>query len=564
MSDQSAAEQRAFAVAKLKRAASLPRMQNGRRPKMHVEAVSEGERSHGAASVEPDSSEAPTPEPRRSPGPEDITIHQPVAAFATALIEPPTPTQADIPQEPPEASQSDVVPDPEPEVEIETEAEPAPAKKRRRSRSRSRGSRDLRKLKGAQSPPLPTGGTTTPAPADDSSPEDIPHTLPPFMPFTPQVLAPIPSHFAQFQAQRLLMTPEPGMFFGAAAASPTSPSTPMPGFPSLEDIQRGAMARGLQRSNSAAARLMALNKLQGGVPELPSRSNTPAPLGTLGLGRNNTVSGAEPRAAARQILLRRLGERIDKADGNTSGEERATTPKLPTSSGEEDIARPTTPRRRKRRSRRASNAGPGEVVDDRELAGEAALAPPTPSLSELGTTFTPTASDVGNSQLQRSNTLAKLLGQSRSEAASTPRVTTPRNRRSIVVELDEDDTPIEPEPSSLMSNDGLPVPMPAFAAAERVPYSSNDSFGVPMFYEEKTMYTDDAFPSSPFATPLRERPPMDDEQVLFSSAVPRPWQTTAERDVSWVDDPREYPHLNGVYMSMLRSSSVPCTPHACQ
>ena len=45
MDHSSAAEQRATAVAKLKRAASLPRMQNGRRPPMHVEAVSEGERS---------------------------------------------------------------------------------------------------------------------------------------------------------------------------------------------------------------------------------------------------------------------------------------------------------------------------------------------------------------------------------------------------------------------------------------------------------------------------------------------------------------------------------------
>ena len=43
----SAAEQRATAVAKLKRAASLPRMKDGRRPPMHVEAVSEGERSQG-------------------------------------------------------------------------------------------------------------------------------------------------------------------------------------------------------------------------------------------------------------------------------------------------------------------------------------------------------------------------------------------------------------------------------------------------------------------------------------------------------------------------------------
>ena len=49
MADQethtSRAEQRMAAVAKLKRAASLPRMKDGRRPPMHVEAVSEGEKA---------------------------------------------------------------------------------------------------------------------------------------------------------------------------------------------------------------------------------------------------------------------------------------------------------------------------------------------------------------------------------------------------------------------------------------------------------------------------------------------------------------------------------------
>jgi hypothetical protein len=67
--------------------------------------------------------------------------------------------------------------------------------------------------------------------------------------------------------------------------------------------------------------------------------------------------------------------------------------------------------------------------------------------------------------------------------------------------------------------------------------------GVPMFFEEKTMYTEDAYPSSPFSTSLKEMPSMDNEAAdLFavSHRVLRPWQPPAERDVSWVDDPREY------------------------
>src|SRR5882762_7052506 len=49
----SAAEQRAFAVAKLKRAASLPRMKDGRRPPMHVDGVSEGEKTPADGSESP-------------------------------------------------------------------------------------------------------------------------------------------------------------------------------------------------------------------------------------------------------------------------------------------------------------------------------------------------------------------------------------------------------------------------------------------------------------------------------------------------------------------------------
>src|ERR1700732_170708 len=49
----SAAEQRAFAVARLKRAASLPRMKDGRRPPMHVDGVSEGEKTPADGSSTP-------------------------------------------------------------------------------------------------------------------------------------------------------------------------------------------------------------------------------------------------------------------------------------------------------------------------------------------------------------------------------------------------------------------------------------------------------------------------------------------------------------------------------
>src|SRR6266436_1850917 len=53
MEQTTAAEQRAFAIAKLKRATSLPRMKDGRRPPMHVDGVSEGERTPAEGLEEP-------------------------------------------------------------------------------------------------------------------------------------------------------------------------------------------------------------------------------------------------------------------------------------------------------------------------------------------------------------------------------------------------------------------------------------------------------------------------------------------------------------------------------
>lgn len=57
-------EQRLQAVAKLKRAASLPRMKDGRRPPMHVDGVSEGERANTDEESRPTS---PPPEENQMP-----------------------------------------------------------------------------------------------------------------------------------------------------------------------------------------------------------------------------------------------------------------------------------------------------------------------------------------------------------------------------------------------------------------------------------------------------------------------------------------------------------------
>jgi hypothetical protein len=156
-------------------------------------------------------------------------------------------------------------------------------------------------------------------------------------------------------------------------------------------------------------------------------------------------------------------------------------------------------------------------------------------------------------QLERQNTLNKLRGALRLDSASPLQTVsaqqTPkhRNRRSLVIE-DDDDASMAPPIDALPSMTGLPPYNPVLAhiqGSERLPYSSNDSFpgsvGVPVFFEDKTMYGEDAFPSSPFATPLKEGVSMEAQASHLSPDFmrpPRSWQDNA-RDVSWIDDPRE-------------------------
>ncbi|KAJ7647269.1 hypothetical protein FB45DRAFT_892924 [Roridomyces roridus] len=114
-------EQRMLAVAKLKRAASLPRMKDGRRPPMHVEAVSEGEKVN-TDDERKDELDTPPSEPR---------TEEPMA---------PTETSANADDGTEDAT-------------ITIADTSTRTKRRSRSRTRSRGSKDLKhKARAALSP----------------------------------------------------------------------------------------------------------------------------------------------------------------------------------------------------------------------------------------------------------------------------------------------------------------------------------------------------------------------------------------------------------------------------
>ena len=559
------AEQRAFAVAKIKRATSLPRMNNGRRPRMHVEAVSEGEGSQVdlqdsvADGHQSDDSQMMS----EGHGPEDT--HQ--TDVNPELEHEPGP-------EPEPEARPGPVPEPEPEPEHDTEhgdakaddpkteeepifsqpATPSPpedtsTKPRRRSRSRSRGrgSKDFKgKAKATQSP-VPTNAVPS---ANESSPDEGPVSSTQPTGFTsPPLVSPIPAHFALLQAHRLLASPEPGtgMFYPG-----TSPPTPMP--PTLQDIQRQAL-QGLFRSNSAAARLMAL-QLTGPEaydPLIASPAITPPPLPGK-VFRNNTVGGSGgERIAARKMMMRHINRRVKEAEAKQ------------TSGGEDPQPAPHT---RRKRTRKRSSTNRSTVVDDREPPS--AVSPttpvfptaslprstPEPTRDESDTLAPPSPAPNPRSpsvERSREDTLAKLTGETPSSVLYD--YETPLERRGVVVEDDDDAADHDhgqasPIPRSTYNGRSdtpprvaSPRPPHAPVAPSSTSLESADT-GVPAYLSDSTQEQQEVFPTSPFATPLREKQgPEEEEEDSHTESEPArrsPWSDAFDREISWIAEPGEF------------------------
>ncbi|CAL1707433.1 unnamed protein product [Somion occarium] len=496
MESSSVAEQRATAVAKLKRAASLPRMRDGRRPPMHTEAVSEGERAQNDESPdgerEPDSDEKPeermepdahTTLQEEKPGEDGHSVEQVAEASAT--------------------KDSDTAEAPPPE-------RPTTPSRRRRSRARSRGSKDLRNK------PQKPSVTTAESSADEYNPPAGGEDAPP----SPPLISPIPSHYAAFQTSRLLrspVSPVPPLFYPG-----TSPSTPM--LPTLDEIQKGI---GLYRSNSAgAARAMAMSKLVGGKEPVDmsfiSQSSTP-PLGRL--TRNNTVAGGE-RIEARRNLLNRLHGRLNNTDGEvTSGGEECTVQATP----------PPHSKRRRRRSHRSSSRA-STVLDDRD---DREQPPSTPHYTPL-VPPAPLALD--------GNTPSEPPWPPQKQNEATFEYESPMGGRGVLVEPEDDDlSPPKPYGLPATPSRGPGVRMPhASDAPSSTSTDSAPGLSVPVFISKSDASQRDAFPASPFATPLKEKPfgdgDEDEESDAYAELRNRMTPVTRnafERDskISWEADP---------------------------
>lgn len=543
----SAAEQRATAVAKLKRAASLPRMKDGRRPPMHVEAVSEGERSQGedrrAGSRSGESrDELDVREEERVGVLADETLGRTNGEPATTEAEPVG-----------EVMEAELLRNDDADGEEGDGATTGAAnaegsvkttrKRRSRSRTRSRGSKDMKgKTLAKQSAQLSFASHTNESSADEypSGPGDDP-------PPSPPLISPIPSHLAAFHASQFLRSP-------IAPVAPlfypgTTPSTPLP---SLDDIQKGVGA-GLFRSNSAgAARAMAMSKLTGGTEPIDLTFLSPQqqpPTASGKLTRNNTVAGGE-RMAARRMLLHRLGNRLNnQTDAETSGGEEA--PPLPL----------TSAKKRRRRSHRRSSSRASTVVDDRDdreppsTSPNTPLVPPSPLPPFLrGTPEPPPRPPSSNSRVANGDG-GRASPRMPPNGHAPYNYETPLGHRGVVIE-DEDD-PVDGlfsvRPPNLPST---PARTHRTLVGPRPPHTSDapsnastdsapaGAVVVPMFMSNNPSSRHDVFPASPFQTPLKEPAFPDEEEVPYQEPRSRSRLAVTpafERDseISWVADPGE-------------------------
>lgn len=499
-------EQRMQAVAKLKRAASLPRMKDGRRPPiaMHTDGVSEGERGNTDDEQKPDADTPPPEEPVL----EKLEI-EPTNDLPSADAEDITVT--------PTATRS---------------------RRRSRSRSRSRTSKDLKgKAKSVQSP------APSPLPGDSSQDEASPA-----LPSVPPLMSPVPSHVAAIQS-RLLRSPTPTLQDLSMLPYPVSPPTPLP---SLEALSKNL---NLYRSNSAG-RMMAMHKLTGGTESYePSLSPSPTPPVPGKFRRNNTVSGGE-RNAARNKMFTALANRSNK---DTDGE-------MGSGGDEQSAPSPSpTPKRRRRRSRRSSaaaNANNNPTQSDSDWIStthNTPQVPPTP-LPDLPPDI-PVPIDWRARSVTPNHMPQSARSPSPGRKSESPYPATsdsgleyerpePPRRRSVLIEEEEDDGQSLPQPRYLTPSTPpqphYPFTPPHHAVEPSTDSESTSAVGVPIYLSSRGPSRQDQFPSSPYITPSKEQRELiqdeEYEEVIYPADTSRyrAYEDVFDREISWIASPGKY------------------------
>lgn len=523
MVEPTAADLRAVAVAKLKRAASLPRMKDGRRPPMHDDAVSEGDRSNNAESGAVSQADEVTDEVLSKPD----NNNAPQSSSSSQRQQQQPLSSKDDEEDDNEDDDLGLVGDENATVSASGRDTPSKTKRRgrsrSRSRSRSRGSKDFKEaIAKANESFRPS----------DSSPDE---QLPPIPFFAPTLASPIPSHFTTLPIHPRAFFPPPSPHH--YLHTPTSPP------PTLE-----ALRAGLIRSNSARA--LAMHKLTGrDSPTNPfAPSPSPTPLSGPSVGRSNTVTGAE-RSAARNLMLKRLEKRAPIKD---SGGESDLT------SGNEEYMPGLDSSSSGRQSKRGSPALSNAVIDDRDPVHTAPASPtpiattfPHPDVQNEGYSY-PLFNGVNEDHFE-------FDGRIRRGIQPTAAV------HGIVIEEDNEDDgadatirlPAEPNRLPVNGMPSTPARMPSIrlpsASASSVS-TSTDVAGerVPLYLHEQgkeSPYVTDTFDTfpvtiSPMGTPVRESDIREDDmgdgddKVVFQYPEElrerKAFLTRAENNLSWI------------------------------
>jgi hypothetical protein len=341
------ADVRAASVARLKRATSLPRMKDGRRP-----AVNGGEK--------PSASDGDRPDTKSSTGTVTPALENPATPRpSTPRYDPADEEEGNLEGSPARTPTPPhvVLDEVQPPQQPAEASEPVPSRGRRRSRPNSRNHSR------ANTPKLEAQLIAS---AENIH---IPSSLPSVSPSTVPARALPPnsatSHLTGGATAALnlnLRAPPPPPFL--SPVSSFLPTTTPP--PSLEVLQGNYMA-GIFRSKSVG-RAHALAKLTGGnvSPESeyfnPFINATP-PAATVP-SRSNTVGGGE-RSAARLVMLQKLRTRVNNTDteAQSGAEEVFTAPAI--------LEREREKKKRRRRSHRRSGStstNTNQTIDERDFS----------------------------------------------------------------------------------------------------------------------------------------------------------------------------------------------------
>ncbi|KAI9512440.1 hypothetical protein F5148DRAFT_903024 [Russula earlei] len=383
------------------------------------------------------------------------------------------------------------------------------AKPRRRSRTRSRG-RSSQDFAGKTKVTLyPTNAAPS---ANESSPHESPvsSTPQPTALTSPPPVPPIHANFAFLQAPRIFPSPEPGTIYHGRP-----PKTPGP-------------------ERAPWGLFQPLAGPDAYDPLLASPPITPPPLPGK-LFRNNTAGGSGgERIAARKVMMRQLGRRLKEAEAEQT-------------SGGED-SQPATTARRKQRAIQRLPSTRSTVVESRTLPSHYWVPQVTQDGQQIYYVNTQTGQHyIRDLPIDAEGDLSEVDFHASSstvvDGRESPSAASPTTPLSPSAAADHGHGQASPIPRSTYNGRSdrpprIASPRPPHAPGVLLSTSSESAdASAPAYLSVSSQEQQEVFPTSPFATPLREKQGSDEEEDArtdHETARRSPWNDAYDREISWV------------------------------